>query len=128
MGMHKKNLHATCSMPFLDHWSLESSFLVGYTLLHLLLGWCWCVNDGFIKEQSIIVGSWMGGPKNEGVILHGLRSLSYVLVIALLEIVPTNVNLNVFIWTKFGTWSKHRMFWLSICFLSYDSEARIIGR
>jgi len=25
-------------MPSLDHWSLESSLLIGYTLLHLLLG------------------------------------------------------------------------------------------
>lgn len=43
--------------------------------------------------MDFIDSSWMGGLGHEGVVLHGLCSLPYVLVIALLEIVPTSVNL-----------------------------------
>jgi hypothetical protein len=55
-------------MPSLDHYGLESSLLIGYTLLHLLLGHDFGVLMMASLKKSIIVGSWMGGFRHEGVI------------------------------------------------------------
>jgi hypothetical protein len=55
-------------MPSLDHYGLESSLLIGYTLLHLLLGHDFGVLMMASLKKSIIVGSWMGGFIHEHVI------------------------------------------------------------